>query len=117
MADDVLVVGKGDTMEEVHRNHDEELIQLLVRARKANIKFNKDKMRLHMSELLYIGHRIGVRPDPSKVLAIQNMATPKSASEVRRFLGMCNYLARFIPNLSRASESIRHLTEGNVEFA
>ena len=120
VADDVLVVWKGDTMEEARRNHDEALIQLLVRARKANIKFNKDKMRLHMSELLYISHRIsgeGVRPDPSKVLAIKNMATPKSASEVRRFLGMCNYLARFIPNLSRASESLRHLTEGNVEFA
>ena len=114
MADDVLVVGKGDTMEEARHNHDEALIQLLVQARKANIKFNKDKMQLHMSELLYIGHWIsgeGVRPDPSKVLAIQNMATPKSASEVRRFLGMCNYLARFIPNLSQASESLRHLTE------
>ncbi|KAL5489015.1 hypothetical protein EMCRGX_G018055 [Ephydatia muelleri] len=120
VADNVLVVGKGDTMEEARHNHDEALIQLLVRARKANIKFNKDKMRLLMSELLYIGHRIsgdGVRPDPSKVLAIQNMATPKSTSEVRRFLGMCNYLARFIPNLSWASESLRHLTEGNVEFA
>ncbi|KAL5518298.1 hypothetical protein EMCRGX_G004004 [Ephydatia muelleri] len=73
-----------DTMEEARHNHDEALIQLLVQARKANIKFNKDKMQLHMSELLYIGHWIsgeGVRPDPSKVLAIQNMATPKSASE------------------------------------
>ena len=52
VADDVLVVEKGDTMEEARRSHDEALIQLLVRARKANIKFYKDKMRLHMSELL-----------------------------------------------------------------
>ena len=44
MADDVLVVGNGDAMEEARRNHDEALIQLLVRACKANIKLNKDKM-------------------------------------------------------------------------
>ena len=107
-------------MEEARRNHDEALVQLLMRACKANIKFNKDKMRLHMSELLYIGHRIsgnGVKPDPLKVVAIKGMATPKSASDVRRFLGMCNYLARFIPNLSQASEPLRRLTEGDVEFA
>ena len=115
VADNVLVVGKGDSMEEARRNHDDALVQLLMRACKANIKFNKDKMRLHMPELLYIGHRIlgnGV-----KVVAIKGMATPNSASDVRRFLGMCNYLARFILNLSQVSEQLRRLTEGDVEFA
>ena len=119
VADDVLVFGGGETDEEARQRHDEALVQLLMRARKCNIKFNKEKMRLHMSELQYIGHRIsskGVSPDPAKVRAIQQMAAPKSVTDVRRFLGMCNYLAKFIPNLSATSEPLRRLTEKNIEF-
>ena len=58
VADDVLVFGGGETDEEARQRHDEALVQLLMRARKCNIKFNKETMRLHMSELQYIGHRI-----------------------------------------------------------
>eukprot|EP00731_Ephydatia_muelleri_P034422 Em0059g7a len=119
VADDVLVYGTGEREEEARRKHDEALVHLLRRARQCNIKFNKQKLRLHMSELLYIGHQIskeGVRPDPAKVRAIKGMAAPESASDVRRFLGMCNYLSRFIHNLSQASEPLRRLTEGEAEF-
>ena len=119
VADDVLVFGGGKTDEEARQRHDEALVQLLMRARKTNIKFNKEKMRLHKSELQYIGHRIsskGVSPDPAKVKAIQQMAAPKSVTDVRRFLGMCNYLAKFIPNLSATSEPLRRLTEKDSEF-
>ena len=55
-------------------------------------------------------------PDPAKVKAIQQMAAPKSVTDVRRFLGMCNYLAKFIPNLSATSEPLRCLTEKYIEF-
>ena len=56
MADDILhvVLGKGESTEEAYRNHDEALLQLLRRGRKCNIKINKEKMRIHMTELLYI---------------------------------------------------------------
>lgn len=73
MADDILVYGIGNTMEEARLNHDENLMQLLHRAREQTLKLNKDKMRLHLTELLYIGHVIsakGIQPDPSKVEAI-----------------------------------------------
>ena len=119
VADDVLVFGGGETDEEARQRHDEALVQLLMRARKCNIKFNKEKMRLHMSELQYIGHRIsskGVSPDPAKVRAIQQMAAPKSVTDVRRFLGMCKYIAKFIPNLLATSEPLRRLTEKIIEF-
>ena len=72
-----------------------------------------------MPELLYIDHQIskeGVRPDPAKVRAIKGMAAPESAFDVRHFLGMCNYLFKFIHNLSQASEPLRWLTEGEAEF-
>ena len=66
VADDVLVYGKGDTKEKAREHHDEALLRVLKRARKCNLKFNRDKLRLHLEELKYIGHWItaeGVRPE------------------------------------------------------
>lgn len=67
-----------------------------------------------------MGHLIsasGIRPDPVKVAAVRNMPEPKSQAEVRRFLGMCNYLARFMPHLSSVSEPLRRLTDEGAEFS
>lgn len=58
----------------------------------------------------------GIRSDPAKVSAVKNMAIPTSGSDVRRFLDMCNNLARCIPKLSQASEQFHHLTVGKAEF-
>eukprot|EP00731_Ephydatia_muelleri_P000916 Em0001g916a len=69
--------------------------------------------------MLYIGHIIsanGIRPDPAKVTAIQEMPEPAGVSDVRRFLGMCNYLSRYVPRLSEVSEPLRRLTEAEATF-
>ncbi|KAL5489020.1 hypothetical protein EMCRGX_G018062 [Ephydatia muelleri] len=119
VADDILVFGVGTTMEDAIQNHDEALLRVLKRARLCNLKLNKQKLQLRLPELSYIGHRIsasGVRPDPVKIMAINQMPAPTSAPEVRRFLGMCNYLSRFIPKLSQVSEPLRALTESNKDF-
>ena len=70
VADDILVYGIGKKMEEARFNHDANLLQLLDRAREQHLKLNKDKMRLHLTEVLYIGHvisAIGIQPDPSNM--------------------------------------------------
>ena len=43
VADDVMVIGGGKTDEEARQRHDESLVQLFMRARKSNIKYNKEK--------------------------------------------------------------------------
>ena len=119
VADDILIFGKGDNMKEAQCQHDEALLRVLQRAREYNIKLNKDKMQLHLPELVYIGHRVsaaGIKPDPAKVAAIKQMPVLKSVPDVRRFLGMCNYLARFIPKLSQVSEPLRKLLEADQVF-
>ena len=44
------------------------------------------------------------------------MPEPKGQADVRRYLGMCNYLARYIPKLSEESKQLRKLTESESEF-
>ena len=57
IADDILVYGR----------------QLLQRAREQNLKLNRKKLRLWLTEVAYIGHLLtssGLKPDPMKVQAI-----------------------------------------------
>ena len=51
----------------------------------------------------------GVRPDPSKVKAIQEVPIPKNVGDVRRFLGMVNQLGKFAPNLAEKTKALREL--------
>ena len=42
----------------------------------------------------------GVKPNPERVEAIASLPPPKNITELRRYIGMINYLGRFIPSLS-----------------
>ncbi|GFS01191.1 retrovirus-related Pol polyprotein from transposon 17.6 [Elysia marginata] len=44
------------------------------------------------------------------------MAAPEDVAGVRRFCGIIQYLARFIPNLSKSAEPLRALTRKDIEF-
>ena len=53
-------------------------------------------------EIIFHGHRIsnkGVLPDGTKMEAILEMDSPKDISEVRRFCGLVQYMARFLTDL------------------
>ena len=70
VADDILVYGKGATHEEATQDHNQKLERLLTRARRVNLKLNREKCKFLMDSLPYIGHILtkeGVRPDPNKV--------------------------------------------------
>ena len=119
VADDILIIGRGETDEETRRDHDKNLDRLLQRAREQNLKLNKAKMRLHLTEIKYIGHVLspeGVKADLEKVSDTSSLATPTDSDQVRRFLGFANYLAKFLPNLSILSEPLRRIIQKDVEL-
>ena len=106
MMDDIIVWGS--TQEE----HDTRLNQVLDKARKANLKLNKDKCEFNVNELTFIGDLIsetGVRPYPKKVAAIFNMERPQCKQDVQKSLGMVNYQGKFIPDLATKSAPLRSL--------
>lgn len=109
--DDILVWGAD---KEQHNNR---LRQLLDRIRSINLKLNKDKCKIGMTEIQYIGPIMsaeGLKPDQEKVRAIMDMRQPHDKAALMRFLGMVQYLTKFIPNLSDVSAPLRKLLEGNV---
>ena len=98
VVDDILVWGKED------QEHDQRVLSMLERARQANLKLKKEKCDIRVSTLSYTGHQLtcdGVKPDPKKIRAIKEMPEPCDKKGLQRFLGMVQYAAKFIPDLSR----------------
>ena len=58
----------------------------------------------------------GLKPDPAKIDAIVNMPASSDEKGAERLVGMVNYLARFMPNLSTVIEPIRKLKCNDVPF-
>lgn len=48
----------------------------------------------------------GVTLDPEKVTAVHAMKEPADVSELRRFLGMANKLAKFTPSMAETTKPL-----------
>jgi len=113
IADDVIVHSKND------EEHDRHLKNFFLRCREKGIKLNKEKLQLRMSEISFMGHQItadGLQTDPEKVRAVTEMDAPRNVEELRRFLGMINYLARFLPNVTSVTEPLHNLIRRDVPW-
>ena len=77
VADDILITGEGDTLQDAVKDHDKKLLALLTRCRDKGVKLNKEKFKLRMTEVPYVSHVLtkdSLKPDPSKIEAIQKMS-------------------------------------------
>ena len=113
IVDDILIGGR------TKQEHDANLKSILDRARKLNLKLNPNKCKFGVQNVNYVGHTFtseGLKPDPTKISAIKEMNTPDSTQSLQRYLGMLNYLAKFIPNLSTVAAPLRELTHNNVQW-
>ncbi|XP_060606617.1 uncharacterized protein K02A2.6-like [Ruditapes philippinarum] len=113
IVDDILVYGS--TREE----HDMNLRNLLDRCRLKGIRLNEDKLVVCVSEVKYFGHILsadGLKPDPEKCRAIQEMEAPKDKSELKTILGMITYLSRYAPNLSEIIHPLSEILKKDVIF-
>jgi len=78
--DDILV--HGATKEE----HDQRLEAVLLRLQEAGVTLNREKCRFSQTTVKFLGHVVdqsGIRPDPDKVHAIQQVKTPRNVGDVR----------------------------------
>ena len=95
--DDILC--HTSTMEE----HELLLGRVFKRLKEDGLQLNPEKCEYRNSEITFLGHIIskdGLCADDSKIAAMVNMTEPTDAAELRRNLGMVNYLGRYLPHLS-----------------
>ena len=119
VADDFMVYSRGNTQEEAVVDHDDNLHAFLTRCAECNVVINADKLKLQQMEVPFIGHLAtpeGLKPSPQKVKAITEMPAPVDVAGVRRFLGMVQYLSKFLPRLAELTRPLRELTQKDVIF-
>ena len=117
--DDILIFGAGNTKAEAMADHDAKLRALMQRCREKGIKLKKEKLKLRCKEVPFMGHVISVimsSRHPTMIQGIQEMLTPSSKQDVKRLLGMANYLQRFAPNLSEDTAPLRDLLKEDNQF-
>ena len=86
--------------------------------KEAKLYINRNKTELFCYKVNFLGHKIsqnGIEADAMKVNKILNWPTPKSATDVRRFLGLVRYLASFLPKLAVQTEILTALTLKSCE--
>ena len=104
--DDVIVWGATE------KEHDERLRRVLDRCKQNGLRLNPLKCRFRQSQVKYFGHvvdRDGVHADGEKIHAVTSMPKPKDREELRRYMGMIAYLAKFLPHHSQVSGPLREL--------
>lgn len=92
---------------------------MLDRLKVKGVELNWEKCLFGVTQLEFLGHRIsadGISPSRTKVNAILSFRPPSCESEVRSFLGLANYMNKFIPNLATLDEPLRELTKKNTKF-
>ena len=93
--------------------------KVLDRAREINLRLNRKKCRINVSSVSYVGHVLtdkGLKPDPLKTKAIIEMPAPQDKQAVQRFLGMVNYVSKFIEHMSEKAKPLRDLIKKEVEW-
>lgn len=96
----------------------EEGVQVLNRflrlLEKCNLTLRYDKCNFLHENIDFLGHRIdenGIRPGKSKLIAIEKYKTPKNATEIRRFMGLCGFFRKFVQNFQIIAKPLTQLTK------
>ncbi|VDH97221.1 Hypothetical predicted protein [Mytilus galloprovincialis] len=108
IVDDILIYGEGDTEEEAIDDHDRKFRALMERCRERNLKLNKEKFKLKLKEVRFIGHLVtseGLKPDPEKIRAVMDMPKPTDVSG----LTLKDSEFCWIENHDKALEEIKRL--------
>ncbi|SGY12237.1 BQ5605_C011g06436 [Microbotryum silenes-dioicae] len=98
-----------DTLEE----HKACVCQVMEALRCAELYCSPTKTNLATVECSFLGHiinRAGVHADPKKIQRIEDWALPKTVKELRGFLGLVQYLRKFIPGLAEHTAALTPLT-------
>lgn len=104
--DDIIVYGKDE------REHEARLNNVLEVLKNYNVVLNREKCIFNARVVQFLGHQLsaeGVKPLDSYIKSVETFREPKTIEEVQSFLGLLNYVNKWIPNFSTLTEPIRKL--------
>lgn len=111
--DDIIIYGANKA------EHDARVEKVLQTLREYNVTLNHAKCIFGVDKLQFLGHNLstaGITPVEDKLSAIKSFRQPITAEEVRSFLGLVNYIGKFIPDLATTTDPLRQLTKKDSIF-
>ena len=93
------------------------LIEIFNRLCRAGLTAKPSKRQFAMQQCMYLGHVVGnglVRPEATKVEAVQSFPTSGTKTNVRAFLGLTGYYRKFILGYATISSVLSDLTRKSV---
>src|SRR5215469_6425229 len=110
--DDIFIHSKamdGKSALEMHRIHLKKVLQIM---KDNELYANLRKCMFGVPEIPVLGCYVsskGVRADPEKITAISTWPTPRCQRDLRRFLGVANYLHKYSKNYADIVHSLTSL--------
>lgn len=101
------------------KEHMSHLRLVFERLRQHNLKVSPEKCVVATPEITYLGHQI--RSDTSKplekhLLQIQNFPVPTTRRQLQSFLGLCNWVREYIPNIAIVTKPLTRLLSKDVRY-
>ncbi|CAD7002024.1 unnamed protein product [Ceratitis capitata] len=84
------------------QEHMNSLRLIFARLQETNLKIQLDKSEFLKKETEFLEHIItteGVKPNPKKIECVVNFSIPKTAKQIKQFLGLTGYYRKFIKDL------------------
>ena len=113
IADDILIFAGSIT------EHDEILKLVFQRLQAKGLTLNLSRWTFSKEHLEYFGFifsKAGMKPSYSKINASKNAEQPRDIKGIRSYLGMINYLKRFIPEFSTLTYPLRQVTHKDTKY-
>ncbi|GJT44783.1 putative reverse transcriptase domain-containing protein [Tanacetum coccineum] len=111
--DDILIYSKN---KQEHAEHLKLILELL---KKEQLYAKFSKCEFWIPKVQFLGHVIdsqGIHVDPAKIESVKDWESPKSATEIRQFLGLAGYYRRFIEGFSKIAKPMTKLTQKKIKF-
>ena len=97
-----IIIGSGDkdiTDDELIEAHEKDFGRVLEVLDKHSMVCKPTKSSLFVREVGFAGHVVGHgqrRPMPGKLAALRHWEAPQTISELRSFIGFCNYYSAYV---------------------
>lgn len=104
--DDILVYGEDELQ------HDERLSKVTEVLKNNNVLLNDDKCVYKVQKINFLGHELtpdGTKPLKKYMTSIAEFRVPKTIEELQSFLGLVNYINKWLPNLATMTEPLKSL--------
>lgn len=111
--DDILIYGSNE------EEHDRNLSKVCCKPKEAGLTIKRDKCKIGVALVEFLGHTLsneGMKPKMNLIESVVGAPTPANKDELKSFLGLAEYMSKFVKKFSEVVQPIRDLLKKGTEY-